>query len=64
MTAGFAGAGEEQMKILQPAIDQTPVEPRLGQPEEIAYAVAFLCEERARWVNGEHLIVSGGSFID
>ncbi|KAJ6010844.1 hypothetical protein N7451_002256 [Penicillium sp. IBT 35674x] len=64
MTEGFAAAGEEQMKILQPIIDQTPVGPRMGQPDEIAYAVAFLCEERARWINGTHIIASGGLFID
>ncbi|KAJ5720483.1 uncharacterized protein N7483_008417 [Penicillium malachiteum] len=64
MTEGFAAAGEEQMKILQPIIDQTPVGPRMGQPDEIAYAVAFLCEERARWINGTHMIASGGLFID
>lgn len=64
MTEGFAAAGEQQMKILQPIIDQTPVGPRMGQPDEIAYAVAFLCEERARWINGTHIIASGGLFID
>lgn len=64
MTEGFAAAGEEQMKIFQPIIDQTPVGSRMGEPEEIAFAVAFLCEERARWVNGAHLIASGGLFID
>ncbi|KAL3441946.1 hypothetical protein BJX65DRAFT_313256 [Aspergillus insuetus] len=63
-TEGFAAAGEEQMKVLQPIIDQTPVGPRMAQPDEIAYAVAFLCEERARWINGVHLIASGGLFID
>ncbi|KAJ5984206.1 hypothetical protein N7481_006305 [Penicillium waksmanii] len=63
-TEGFAAAGEEQMKILQPIIDQTPVGPRMGQPDEIAYAVGFLCEERARWINGAHIIASGGLFID
>ncbi|KAG2413110.1 hypothetical protein HFD88_010669 [Aspergillus terreus] len=63
-TEGFAAAGEEQMKVLQPIIDQTPVGPRMAQPDEIAYAVAFLCEERARWLNGVHLIASGGLFID
>ncbi|OQE16384.1 hypothetical protein PENSTE_c024G05099 [Penicillium steckii] len=63
-TEGFAAAGEEQMKVLQPIIDQTPVGPRMGQPDEIAYAVGFLCEERARWINGAHLIASGGLFID
>ncbi|KAL4798792.1 hypothetical protein BDV19DRAFT_385875 [Aspergillus venezuelensis] len=64
VTEGFAVAGEEQMKILQPIIDQTPAGARMAQPEEIAYAVAFLCEERARWINGVHLVASGGLFID
>ncbi|KAL4808153.1 hypothetical protein BDV18DRAFT_167879 [Aspergillus unguis] len=63
-TEGFATAGEEQMKVLQPIIDQTPVGARMAETEEIAYAVAFLCEERARWINGVHLIASGGLFID
>ena len=63
-TEGFAAAGEEQMKILQPIIDQTPVAPRMAEPDEIAYAVGFLCEERSRWINGAHIIASGGLFID
>ncbi|KAL4982331.1 hypothetical protein BDW68DRAFT_192240 [Aspergillus falconensis] len=63
-TEGFAAAGDEQMKILRPIIDQTPVAPRMAQPDEIAYAVAFLCEEQARWINGAHLVASGGLFID
>ncbi|KAJ5620122.1 NAD(P)-binding protein [Penicillium lagena] len=63
-TEGFPAAGDEQMKILQPIIDQTPVGSRMAEPEEIAFAVAFLCEERARWINGAHLVASGGLFID
>ncbi|PYI33270.1 short chain type dehydrogenase [Aspergillus indologenus CBS 114.80] len=63
-TEGFAAAGEEQMRILQPTIDQTPVGPRMAQPEEIAWAVGFLCEERSRWINGVHLVASGGLFVD
>ncbi|OJI88801.1 hypothetical protein ASPTUDRAFT_195475 [Aspergillus tubingensis CBS 134.48] len=63
-TEGFAAAGEEQMKILQPIIDQTPVAPRMAEPDEIAFAVGFLCEERSRWINGAHIIASGGLFID
>ncbi|KAF2195070.1 NAD(P)-binding protein, partial [Zopfia rhizophila CBS 207.26] len=62
-TEGFAAAGEEAMVTLGPTIEATPVEKRLGKPEEIAYAVAFLCEEKARWVNGEHLFVNGGLFV-
>lgn len=63
-TEGFAAAGEEVMKILQPTIDAIPASPRMGESSEIAYAVAFLCEERARWINGVHLHANGGLHID
>lgn len=63
-TEGFADAGEEVMKILQPVIDQTPVGPRMAETSEIAYAVVMLCEERARWINGTHVMANGGLFID
>lgn len=63
-TEGFLAAGEQAMKVLGPTIESTPVAKRMGEPEEIAYAVGFLCEERARWVNGEHLYVNGGLFVD
>jgi 3-oxoacyl-[acyl-carrier protein] reductase len=33
---------------------------RFGRPEEIASAVAFLCSERAAYVNGITLLVDGG----
>lgn len=63
-TEGFAAAGEEVMKILQPTIDSIPVGARMAESSEIAYAVAFLCEERARWINGVHLHANGGLFVD
>ncbi|KAK4539203.1 hypothetical protein LTR36_001161, partial [Oleoguttula mirabilis] len=59
-TEGFAAAGEEVMEFLQPTIDATPCGSRMGEPTEIAYAVAMLCEERASWVCGSHIVVSGG----
>lgn len=64
MTEGFAAAGEEFMKQMQPVMDQTPVESRLGKPEEVAFAVAFFCEERAGWINGVNVNVCGGLHID
>lgn len=36
---------------------------KLGQPEDIAVAVAFLASPRARYVTGETLHVNGGMFM-
>ena len=63
-TEGFADAGEEFVKQIQPIVDRTPVSPRMARPEEIAFAVGFLCEPRASWINGLNLVASGGLHID
>jgi 3-oxoacyl-[acyl-carrier protein] reductase len=53
-TAGMAGgAFEEQVLAMTPL-------GRVGQPEDIAAAVAFLASEDAGWVTGESLVVAGG----
>jgi NAD(P)-dependent dehydrogenase (short-subunit alcohol dehydrogenase family) len=62
-TEGFEAAGEEMMKLLQPVIEATPVGPRLAETHEISYAVMMLCLPRASWLNGVHLIASGGLFM-
>ncbi len=36
---------------------------RLGEPDEIAYAVAFFVAEEARWITGANLSVNGGHYM-
>lgn len=36
---------------------------RLGQPEEVAHVVSFLCSEEAGWMTGQVLNVNGGMWM-
>jgi acetoacetyl-CoA reductase len=36
---------------------------RLGEPDEIAYAVAFLVAEEAAWITGANLSINGGHYM-
>jgi 3-oxoacyl-[acyl-carrier protein] reductase len=36
---------------------------RLGQPEEVAWVVSFLCSQKARHITGEVITVDGGQYI-
>jgi 3-oxoacyl-[acyl-carrier protein] reductase len=42
--------------------ERTPME-RMGEPEEIAAAVAFFCSPAASYVTGQTLVVDGGNSI-
>jgi len=46
-------------ELKQKAIEATPLR-RMGLPEEIAYAVAFLASNEAAFITGEILTVDGG----
>jgi 3-oxoacyl-[acyl-carrier protein] reductase len=48
-------------KIKAKTIENTPI-PRLGREEDIANAVLFLASERASWITGEVVHVSGGRY--
>ncbi|KIX97373.1 uncharacterized protein Z520_06825 [Fonsecaea multimorphosa CBS 102226] len=48
---------------LEPMLAMTPAASRLGETEEMAYAAAFFCEERGRWMTGVCLAVNGGTLM-
>ena len=47
---------------LEESAEATPLR-RLGQPEDVANAIAFLASEEARQITGQVLSVSGGSWM-
>jgi 3-oxoacyl-[acyl-carrier protein] reductase len=48
-------------KVKENAEKNTPI-PRIGQPEDVADVVAFLASERASYVSGDVVHVSGGRY--
>lgn len=52
-------AGKTVEQITEQSINQIPAR-RLGEPEEFAAAVAFLCSPAAGYINGINLPVDGG----
>jgi 3-oxoacyl-[acyl-carrier protein] reductase len=58
ITEGTAGHyGDEGMRAAIAGV--LPVN-RMGQPEDIANAVSFLCSDEASWITGQTLFVDGG----
>ena len=54
-----AKLSDDQQKAL---LDQIPLG-RLGQPSEIAHAVAYLASKRAGYITGQELHVNGGMYM-
>ncbi len=50
-------------KVLEQIIGAIPVG-RMGEPEEIARAVAFLIADEAAFITGETLSINGGQFME
>jgi len=56
---GMAGEGEKGQKLVAGLERAVPMR-RLGEPEDVAAAVAFFASERAGYITGQTLSVSGG----
>lgn len=57
----------EMMKVLPEDVKQKALADivlgRMGQPEEVAWLVTFLCSEKSRHITGEVIKVDGGQYI-
>ncbi len=53
--------GSDAEAVRQARIAKHPAK-RLGQPEEFGAACAFLCSAHAGYINGQNLLMDGGSF--
>jgi 2-hydroxycyclohexanecarboxyl-CoA dehydrogenase len=56
---GMAGEGEEGRRLIDSLVRAVPMR-RLGEPEDVAAAVAFLASDAAGFITGQTLSVSGG----
>jgi 3-oxoacyl-[acyl-carrier protein] reductase len=57
----FVRAHPQFDAIRDNAVKTTPI-PRIGAPEDVADAVAFLASERAGYITGDVLHVTGGRY--
>jgi 2-hydroxycyclohexanecarboxyl-CoA dehydrogenase len=59
MLEGMAAASERGRKLHE-ALERAIPMRRLGEPDDVAHAVAFLASDRAGFITGQTLSVSGG----
>lgn len=59
ITEGLQGLGDDYLKTMAASI---PLK-RLGTPQDIGYAMAFLASEEAGFITGQTLVVDGGQIL-
>lgn len=56
----YYASTQEFIDDLQPLINSTPAEARIGEVKDIAPIVGFLASEESRWVTGSVVSACGG----
>jgi NAD(P)-dependent dehydrogenase (short-subunit alcohol dehydrogenase family) len=56
----FEAMAPEEQEAVHARVRAQPI-PRLGDPEDVAHAVAFFAGEAAAYLTGQHLYVGGGT---
>ncbi|TPN85187.1 SDR family NAD(P)-dependent oxidoreductase [Aquimarina algicola] len=59
----FGGGANRDNEEKRAIISNITALGKVGDPEDIGGVVAFLCSDRAGWVNGQRIEVSGGMLI-
>jgi len=59
LLSGMLGEGGASARVLDAMVKAVPMR-RLGRPDDIGPAVAFLASEHAGYITGQTLSVSGG----
>jgi len=64
VTVNTVSPGYTETEMLPPSLIENAIKlspfKRLGTPQDIADAVAFLVSEKARWITGQNIQVGGG----
>ncbi|OAL24464.1 hypothetical protein AYO20_10690 [Fonsecaea nubica] len=55
--------GDHFDEVLEAASRETPVEGAFAAVEDVAWTVAFLAEERSKFINGAFMMLSGGRYM-
>ena len=59
MTEGLDDIGEDYLRRMEQSIPLG----KLGDPEDVAYAVLFLASHEAKYITGQSLVVDGGQIL-
>lgn len=59
MTEGMVGMGQGYIEALAASIPMK----RLGEPEDVGYAMLFLASDEAKYITGQTIVVDGGQLL-